>query len=125
VGEVTKLISSSPAKSCELDPVPTNILKQCASELAPAITAIINGSLSSGEFPSSYKDALVRPLLKKASLDPGVLGNYRPVSNLAFVSKVLEKVVAERLQSHLREQGMSEFFQSAYRANHSCETALL
>ena len=65
------------------------------------------------------------PLLKKDSLDPDILKNYRPVSNLSFVSKILEKVVSKRLRTHKVEHGLDEPFQSAYRTGHSTETAIL
>ena len=78
--KVHKLILSAPNKSCDLDLIPTTFVKQCCAELLPAITSIINGSLMSGVFPSDYKVVLVRPIIKKSSLDPDVIKNYRPVS---------------------------------------------
>jgi hypothetical protein len=82
-------------------------------------------SLRSGVVPSVFKTALVTPLLKKPSLDHEVLKNYRPVSNLPFISKILEKVVASRLKNHLKQNDLLEKYQSAYRERHSTETALL
>jgi hypothetical protein len=67
----------------------------------------------------------VKPLLKKPSLDPNHLKNYRPVSNLSFMSKVLEKVVLRQLQSYLTAHDLICHSQSAYRPSHSTETALL
>ena len=75
--------------------------------------------------PKSFKRALIRPLLKKPGLDPNVLKNYRPVSNLSFLSKVLDKVVDSRLERHLTENSLHAVHQSAYRKFHSTETALL
>ena len=69
---------------------PTPLLLECLDSLLPCITAVFNNSLVSGVFPSVYKSALVKPLLKKMSLDPDDLNNCRPVSNLSFLSKVLE-----------------------------------
>jgi retron-type reverse transcriptase len=71
------------------------------------------------------KKARVRPLLKKAGLDQNVLKNYRPVSNLTFISKILEKVVSSRLDDHLLNNQLMDKVQSAYRKYHSTETALL
>ena len=105
--------------------IPTPLLKICVEELLPTITKIVNASLSSCTLPDSMKEALVTPLLKKASLDPEVLKNYRPVSNLSFVSKIIEKVVATRLNEHLSRNNLMEDMQSAYRQFHSTETALL
>jgi hypothetical protein len=75
--------------------------------------------------PASFKSAIVWPLLKKTGLDKDVMKNYRPVSNLPFVSKVLEKVVESRPENHLTSNNLYERVQSAYRACHSIETALL
>ncbi len=123
--EVMKLIKRAPSKSCDLDPLPTWLLKEGPSHLLPLITAIINKSLATSTVPTSYKRALVRPLLKKKGLDKEVLSNYRPVSNLPFVSKLLEKVVSSRLEDHMEEHSLHDGFQSAYRNGHSTESALL
>ena len=63
----------------------TFLLKECIAELLPIITAIVNASLRSAKVPCTFKNAVITPLLKKASLDPDVPSNYRPVSNLGFV----------------------------------------
>jgi len=68
--------------------------------LLPLITAIINKSLAKSKVPLSFKKANIRPLLKKPNLDKGELKNYRPVSNLPFLSKILEKLVAKPLEIH-------------------------
>ena len=123
--EVFKLLSRSPTKSCNLDPVLTNLLKDCSHVILPVITKIINQSFSSGIFPSSFKKtALIRPLLKKPSLDHEILKNYRPVSNLAFLSKLLEHIVLSRIFPFLQSNNILDR-QSAYRTNHNIETALL
>ena len=123
--EITKIIKSASNKQCELDPIPTSLLKQCLPALATTITNIVNLSLSSGQFPSVFKQSLVTPLVKKPSLDPNSLSNYRPISNLSFISKVAERVVNERLQQHLAHNLLFNTFQSAYKKFHSTETALL
>ena len=89
-GEVREVILSSPDKTCDLDPIPTWLLKKCIDQLLPIITAIINSSMSSGCFPDELKSAIIRPHLKKTNTDADELMNYRPVSNLHFISKVLE-----------------------------------
>jgi hypothetical protein len=123
--EVSKLIKKAPNKSSSLDPIPTWLLKNCTDELVPSITEIINTSMSSGVVPTSFKTAMVTPLLKKSGLDPEALKNYRPVSNLSFLSKTLERTVAEQLQEYLTENNLIPRMQSAYRKHHSTETALL
>ena len=67
----------------------------------------------------------VKPLLKSPKLNPNELKNYRPVSNLSYISKLLERVVARRLNNHMITNGLHEPLQSAYKAGHSTETALL
>jgi len=75
--------------------------------------------------PLSFKKANIRPLLKKLNLDKKELKNYRPVSNLPFLSKILEKLVAKRLVTHLSSHILHDNLQSAYRTGHSTETLLL
>ena len=122
---VLKIINSASAKSCELDPIPTTLLYENLDILLPTITNIINTSLTTGIVPPDLKTAIVKPLLKKPSLDKNLLKNYRPISNLPFLSKILEKVVLHKLLSHLQENNLSNPFQSAYRAGCSTETVLL
>ena len=89
------------------------------------MTEVINRSLTSGVFPQAHKAAIVKPLLKKPSLDHNNLKNYRPVSNLSFVSKLTEKIILSQLFGHLTKNELFNPFQSAYRPGHSTETALL
>ena len=93
--------------------------------LLTPITNIVNYSLQEGSFPSCFKTAHVTPLLKKAGLDKNILKNYRPVSNLSYISKLIEKAVAKQINEHIAHEGISNENQSAYRAFHSTETALL
>ena len=103
----------------------TWLLKKCLHELLPLLTALINKSLTTGIFPKECKNAIIRPMLKKSTLDPEVLKNYRPLSNLHFVSKILEKIVGQRLEAHLNRYSLHDPLQSAYRKGHSTETAIL
>ena len=82
--------------SCDLDPIPTSLVLDCISVLMTPITNIVNYSLQEGSFPSCFKTAHVTPLLKKAGLDRNILKNYRPVSNLSYISKLIEKAVVGR-----------------------------
>ncbi|MDF4386599.1 reverse transcriptase family protein [Vibrio parahaemolyticus] len=86
---------------------------------------MINISLLTGYVPQSFKVAVIKPLLKKPTLDPEVLANYRPISNLPFLSKILEKVVADQLCDFLHDNNLFEEFQSGFRVHHSTETALV
>ena len=125
IDEIRKVITSYNSKSCELDPIPTWLLKLCIDELLPLLTSIINKSFEYGVFPIKFKQALIRPLLKKHNLDPEELKNYRPVSNLHFMSKIIEKIVAQRLEDHISIHSLHDPLQSAYRSNHSTETAII
>ena len=123
--QVTKIIMKSPSKSCSLDPWPTFLVLDYLDILITPITSIINASLEQGKCPNFFKQAHVTPILKKSSLDKEILKNYRPVSNLNFISKILERVMSVQLQTHLDEAGLMTAFQSAYRKHHSTESALL
>ena len=82
------------------------------------------GVFPTGVFPTELKTAIVRPSLKKPTLDSDVLGNYRPISNLGYVSKLIEKVVHKQLVEFIEKEKLFPKFQSAYRKFHSCETAV-
>ena len=107
-----------------LDPIPASVLKNCYDLLLPFITNVGKCSLQNSTLTSDMKKALVRPSLKKPSLDYQLYKNHRPISNLMFLSKC-EKVVASQFISHLRENKLEEIFQSAYKVGHSTESALL
>jgi len=71
---------------------------------------IINMSLQSGQMPSHLKVAKLRPLLKKPSLDHKMFSNYHPVSNLTFISKAIEKSVANQLITHINKNNLNDTF---------------
>ena len=93
--------------------------------LLTPITNIIELSLKLGVFPDTLKLSHITPLLKKPSLSKDHMKNYRPVSNLNFISKLLEKIIAKPNHSHLESNDLLNRYQSAYRPRHSTETALL
>uniref|UniRef100_A0A8C4DRA9 Reverse transcriptase domain-containing protein n=1 Tax=Dicentrarchus labrax TaxID=13489 RepID=A0A8C4DRA9_DICLA len=123
--QLTSIISSSKPSTCLLDPIPTRLLKEVVPLIGTSLLDMINLSLLSGYVPQSFKVAVIKPLLKKSTLDPGVLANYRPISNLPFLSKILEKVVAKELCDFLHNNSLFEDFQSGFRVHHSTETALV
>ena len=106
------------------DPIPTSIIKEHIDTLLPLITEVINASIRECEFHDSWKLAVVQPLLKKSGLAT-IPSNYRPVSNLPFISKLTEKCVLEQLTAHFDSHDLLPQYQSAYRARFSTETAVL
>jgi hypothetical protein len=123
--DIKKFITAAPNKYCALDPAPTWLIKRCSDHIAPFVTMMCNRSLQEGYLPASQKTALVMPLIKKDGLDPAVLKNYRPVSNLSFISKLVERVVSKQVNAFLEHTDSIPSHQSAYRPFHSTETALL
>ncbi len=104
--------------------MPTWIIRDCIEEVLPLITKIINLSLRSGEMPDDLKLAIMKLFLKKLDLDL-VKQNHRPVSNLAFLGKLIERIVALQIVDYLQANNLIDMFQSAYRNYHSSETVLL
>lgn len=123
--EIYRIIMSSPTKSCSLDPVPTFLIREYLDLLLPYITSMVNASLMQGRMPESQKHAHVVPLLKKPGLDTSDMANFRPVSNVTFMSKVIERAVSKQLNEHLSANDLLPRYQSAYRKHHSTETAML
>ena len=101
--DVRRIIMSSPVKSCSLDPMPT-LLHEHVDLLPPHVTAVVNASLSQGRLPDSQKHAIILLLIKKPGLDSADMANFRPVSNLSFLSKVIERVVTWQLNAYLTDR---------------------
>ena len=121
--DVKKRIRELPSKSCKLDLMLTTLLKSMVDVVTPVITHIINVSLLLGEFYQNLKVAHPKPLIKKIGLHL-VFKSFCPVSNLSYISKLVKRFAADQLVDHVIQNGLSEKFQSAYRASHSTETAL-
>ena len=120
---VKECILISAPKSCEHDPIPSILLIECLDSILPSLTYLFNSSLASGIFPC-FKSALVTPILKKGCLNHNDL-NYRPASNLFFITKILEKLVSSHVSSYLNSHNLYNNCQSAYRQGHRTEAALL
>ena len=111
--ELIKIISLMNKTTCSSDPFPSKLLMSHLPTIIDTITYMINLCISTSVFPSSSKSAIVLPLIKKPGLDPQVLKNYRPVSNLSFLSKVIEKVISSRILTHIVDNDLIDKFQSA------------
>ena len=116
---ISELIRKSKPSTSQLDPIPTNLVKPCLQSVLPLISAIINSSLTTGIVPPSLKTAAITPILKNPGSDPDNYNNLRPISNLPFISKILEKVVATQLRTHLTQNSLYGPFQSGFRPHHS------
>ena len=118
------MISKSSNASCTLDPNPTWLVKSCLDVLAPSITHMVYLSIRHAYVPDDWNSAIVKPLLKKSGLEL-TYKNFRPVSNLPFISKNVEKVVLSQLFKHCEGNAPLPNLQSGFRRCHSTETALL
>ena len=122
--DLLKLIMEMPTKTCESDIIPTKLLKEILPTIIPALTKIANLSINNGVFSEKWKSATVKPLIKSQSKGT-IHHNYRPVSNLTFLSKVFEKITLNQFTQHCEEYHLLPNYQSAYKKFHSCETSLI
>ncbi len=120
--EIVQHLKSS---TCYLDTLPTSFFKSVLNSLEVDLLEVVNTSLLSGTFPNSLKTPVVKPLLKKRNLDSTMLSNYRPISNLPFIGKIIEKIVFNQLNNYLNSNEYLDNFQSGFRVHHSTETALI
>ena len=97
-----------------MDPCPSWLIKAARGRMADWVWGVVNVSLQQGRILSCLREAVIRPLLKKPSLDPSVLDNYWPVSNIPFLGKVLESVVFSQLQGFMEEADYLDPFQSGF-----------
>ena len=123
--DLRTIIEGSPSKSCDLDPVPTFLVKDHLDILLPFITRLCNASIRDACLPESQKKAIITPVIKKVGADVSDVKNYRPISGLTFISKLIEKVVARQLVAYLVSNKLLPKFQSGFRRGHSTETAIL
>ena len=122
--DLLKLIREMPTKTCESDIIPTILLKEVLPTIIPSLTKIANLSTSKGVFSETWKSATVKPLIKSQSKGTDHQ-NYRPVSNLTFLSKVVEKITLNQFTQHCEVHHLLPDYKSAYRKHHSCETSLI
>ena len=122
--DLLKLIMDMPTKTCKKDIIPTKLLKEILPTIIPSLTKIVNFSINNGVFSEKWKSATVKPLIKSQSKGT-IHQNYRPVSNLTFLSKVVEKITLNQFTQHCEDYHLLPNYQSAYRKFHSCETSLI
>ena len=122
--QISLIIKQMKSKTCELDDIPTNILKKILPTVCLLITKIVNTSLTNGEFSTKWKTAVVRRLIKKIGLEL-IKQNFRLVRNLAFISKIVERAMLLQLSQHCQDFNLQPDYQSAYWPDYSCEMAIL
>ena len=110
---VKECILNSAPKSCELNPIPSKLLIECQNSILHTLTDPFNSYLVSGFFPQCFKQALVTPIFKKRCLDHNDLNDNRPVSNLCFIAKILEKLILSQVSSYFNSHNICNTFQSA------------
>ena len=115
--DLCKIIKAMPLKSCELDYMGTDKIKEVLHTCIPSITKIVTLSLEKGAFSNQWKTAMVKPLIK-AKRKGTAYTNYRPVSNLSFISKVVERYTLQQLTQHCNNHNLLPDFQSAYRKHY-------
>src|SRR6218665_3537473 len=104
--ELRRIIIGSPPKSCELDPLPTFLLPEHVDLLLPILKELYNRSIREGVLPSSQKRSVLILTLKSDGLDQENPTNYRPIANVLFLSKIIEKIVAYQLTCHLERNNL-------------------
>ena len=113
----------SPFKASGPDDIPNRLLKELSTELAPAMTALFNQSLQTGQLPQEWKLANVSPIYKKE--DKHIAANYRPISLTCVCSKLLEHIVVSHLLRHNDKHSILTPLQHGFRQKHSTVSQLL
>ena len=121
VEEVMKNINAN--KSCGTHSIPNKILKQLNFSLSQPIMNICNKSFKTGIFPEKLKISKIIPIHKKKSKT--IMANYRPISLLSNISKLIEKLMFSRLYKYLEAQNLIYELQFGFRAKHSTNHALI
>ena len=122
--DVMNILKSHGMKSSIGDPLPSCIMLSNRDTLLPYLTKLVNLSFSQSSM-DGLKDSTVLPLLKKPNLDPNILSNFRPISTLPFLSKVIERIVLKKLNDHMSTHNLSCHEQFGYKKHHSTETLLV
>ena len=124
--EILQIITSHGIKCSPEDPIPSQLLKSHINTFIPVWIELVNISLTEGSM-ECLKSAVIRPLIKEMDgvMDNDILKNYRPVSNLMFLAKLIERIVSIRLNKHMDDNNLHSEHQHGYRKGHSTETLLV
>ena len=121
--DITTALQKSLSASCGHDGITLPMLKQCIGTLGPYILELVNRSLESGAYPTSWKFALINPLSKTSH--PASPNDARPVALLTELSKLCERVVQQQLMQFIQAENLLSPCQSCYKKGDSTQTALL
>ena len=120
---VEKLLKNlDTSKATGIDQIPARFLKDGASVISKHLTNIINLSIELDTFPSECKIAKLIPIFKKGAKTEAQ--NYRPISLLPLISKVIEKSIFDQVLEYLSKNNLLYIYQSGFRTNHSTDTCL-
>ena len=122
--EVKEILKDKGIKTSSEDPLPVDILKEVTDEMIPALVVLVNMSLSEGSM-NGIKSSVIDPLLKKLGLDSEIYKNFRPVNNLVFLSKLVERIVNKRIDAHMAENNLHNKKAFGYKSGHNTETMML
>ena len=122
--ELDKIVKEYGIKTSVEDPIPAKLLQSVYDIVLPVYADLINKSFSEGTMVS-VKSSVIDPLLKKAGLDIDTKKNYRPVNNLMFFSKLIERVVKIRMDTHMDKHALHESSEFGYKVHHSTETMMI
>ena len=122
--EIADIIKKMKIKTSPADPIPASVYKHIVDDLVPHITILVNKSLATGSI-EGIKQSVIAPLIKKYNLDHDENKSYRPISNIEFISKIIEKVVSIRLDEHMNINDLHTPEQFAYKKRHSTEHLVL
>ena len=118
-----QLRSISVSKATGIDEIPAKLLKIAGVYISSSLAHICNVSLKKGKVPDEWKAAKVTPIYKGG--DKGDLNNFRPISVLPIISKILERSVHNQLYAYVQDRNILSSEQSGFRPNHSTQTALI
>ena len=120
-----QLIQNTKMKYSSVDDIPAELLSQTMKAAASSILEIINMSLCNGTFPNHLKTSHITAIVKDPKGNTNSFTNYRPVSSLPIISKFIGKCILEQVICHIENNNLGFVYQSGFKKNHSCETALL
>ena len=124
-GVIKLLIELNPYKASGPDGIPARLLKECANEIAPALTLLFNASLKQGTVPLEWKQSMIFPIYKPGKKDRSKAENYRPISLTSVTCKILEHILHHNITNYLDTNNTLTDAQHGFRKKRSCETQLV